>query len=491
MSKTVAFTTDTALPCCNRYEPTVILCLAESGLLSQKNCPDESPDTFDYLTLEATLVSSTRQVNDCGQVIGYQYVVRYDETLLADPDTALTAEQIDGVFCKGCRETWVEDVVGDEPALVSNGDGSITWTSPHGCTLTFVPGTAACFSDTSTVEIGLDGDGCLQGTVVLSPTAGNIIQALGNGLFIPQDVNYDFLPHVDATFDLGSSAKEWVTTYTNNVESQDDLNLKAINEINFYRNGILIALFDSDAFIPNSDVSRDLGDPTHQWREVYGQSFNYASGPLIINSTTDDIHFYRNNVFAVYIDADTMSPNSDVFRSLGDPTHQWKEVYAQSFNYASGPLIINSTTDDIHFYRNNTFVAYIDATSFSPNSNGFRDLGSSSKQWKEIHAQSLNYAGAALIIHATAGAVRFHTSGSHRGSFNSSGDFEVGPTGSVKFTVLQTNGQVKTVAANETTGGGNAAFGAANCPAVTATAVNTWLKFTKSDGSQLYIPAWK
>lgn len=49
---------------------------------------------------------------------------------------------------------------------------------------------------------------------------------------------------------------------------------------------------------------------------------------------------------------------------------------------------------------------------------------------------------------------------------------------------------IKTQAAQESTGGGSAALGA-NCPAVTATAPYTWLKFITSDGSTVYVPCWK
>lgn len=61
--------------------------------------------------------------------------------------------------------------------------------------------------------------------------------------------------------------------------------------------------------------------------------------------------------------------------------------------------------------------------------------------------------------------------------------------GTTKLSVLA-SGQVKTISGNEATGAGSAALGA-NSPAVTNTAPYTWLKFTSSDGSQVYVPAWK
>ncbi len=58
-----------------------------------------------------------------------------------------------------------------------------------------------------------------------------------------------------------------------------------------------------------------------------------------------------------------------------------------------------------------------------------------------------------------------------------------------KFQVEAT-GRVRTVSGNETTGAGSALLGA-NSPAVTNTAPYKWLRFTTSDGSDVYVPAWK
>lgn len=44
--------------------------------------------------------------------------------------------------------------------------------------------------------------------------------------------------------------------------------------------------------------------------------------------------------------------------------------------------------------------------------------------------------------------------------------------------------------ANSTTGSGSAALGS-NSPATTTSAPYTWLKFKSSDGSNVYVPAWK
>ena len=49
---------------------------------------------------------------------------------------------------------------------------------------------------------------------------------------------------------------------------------------------------------------------------------------------------------------------------------------------------------------------------------------------------------------------------------------------------------IVTDSGHEATGAGSAALGS-NCPAVTASAPYKWLKMTTSDGSTVYVPAWK
>lgn len=44
---------------------------------------------------------------------------------------------------------------------------------------------------------------------------------------------------------------------------------------------------------------------------------------------------------------------------------------------------------------------------------------------------------------------------------------------------------------DDATGAGTATFAATNCPASTLTAPYTWIKMVSSDGSTVYLPAWK
>jgi hypothetical protein len=62
-------------------------------------------------------------------------------------------------------------------------------------------------------------------------------------------------------------------------------------------------------------------------------------------------------------------------------------------------------------------------------------------------------------------------------------------SGTLGLSILDT-GRIVTASANEATGAGTPLFGT-NSPAVTNTAPYTWIKFTTSDGSTVYVPAWK
>ena len=72
--------------------------------------------------------------------------------------------------------------------------------------------------------------------------------------------------------------------------------------------------------------------------------------------------------------------------------------------------------------------------------------------------------------------------------------FTITPNGTASNTIgwkVRNDGQLMNFrSANEATGAGSAALGA-NSPAVTNTNPYTWIKMVSSDGSQVYVPAWK
>lgn len=87
--------------------------------------------------------------------------------------------------------------------------------------------------------------------------------------------------------------------------------------------------------------------------------------------------------------------------------------------------------------------------------------------------------------------IRIGTSGSGSGQQNScfiAGTYNVTPGTAWRPIVINSSAQIGT--ATDTTGVGAALLGS-NCPASNLTTPYTWIKMTSSDGSTVYVPAWK
>lgn len=154
MSKTVTFTTSQKLDCgsctpCNSC-PSVILCLSSDELIAQIECPDsEGESDFSYAYIPGRLVYSSRTITSCGNAT-FTYGVSYDENLLVDPTTPLVSSNITGIFCQDCRTTYILGLLGDEPYIRNNEDGSQDFISPHGCVYPIGGGAGSFFLENTT-----------------------------------------------------------------------------------------------------------------------------------------------------------------------------------------------------------------------------------------------------------------------------------------------------------------------------------------------------
>lgn len=192
MTKKVVWTSCTRLSCaCVTPSPPVILCLTDASLLAPQLCPDgETETTYPFTTLPATLVKSWKLQDVC-QKTSWSYSFEYDETLLADLDTALTSAQIEGAFCEGCITTWVRDEVGDEVSVIVEGT-DVTITTQHGCVTSFSisgeAGSPIIPIDTDSVDLTVTGvdQHTIQADVNISADAGNLITIEADGLLAEQ-----------------------------------------------------------------------------------------------------------------------------------------------------------------------------------------------------------------------------------------------------------------------------------------------------------------
>lgn len=92
--KAFAYTSCTKLPC--GQGSTVIVCTAATDFLVN-----------DRLTFEATIASITPTCADT-----CRYILSYDETVLADPDSGITQDDVSGIICKdACLVKWITDLI--------------------------------------------------------------------------------------------------------------------------------------------------------------------------------------------------------------------------------------------------------------------------------------------------------------------------------------------------------------------------------------------
>jgi microcystin-dependent protein len=94
--KTVAYNSSQLLACAQCGGEAII-------------CVDDSLTVSGAPFLDVTVVSVEEDKDTCGNCY-YSYGLSYDEYALVDPATGLVAGDIDGIFCKGCLVTYMENL---------------------------------------------------------------------------------------------------------------------------------------------------------------------------------------------------------------------------------------------------------------------------------------------------------------------------------------------------------------------------------------------
>jgi len=218
--KSVLWSSCSKLSCASSSSPSVILCLSDTGLVQSPACPDETPESFAFTTIEATLTKFWRDNNGSCNA-SYRYLFQYDENDLVDPETPLTTAQIVGAFCKGCFTTWIEEAVGDEVTLVNNGDDTYTLTSQHGCQYTIDVGSnCCCWTSVLIATYENSNIGVLSDVIyrrgdetwdpytwstnlpIVDPAYGSIPGVVGHEANFPYDVSAAFSPAADKFYTL-------------------------------------------------------------------------------------------------------------------------------------------------------------------------------------------------------------------------------------------------------------------------------------------------
>ena len=189
-------------------------------------------------------------------------------------------------------------------------------------------------------------------------------------------VSGSLIPGTDDVFDLGSSAKKWKDLYVDGIASIDTLtNATSSNH----------KIYVSSSLVPLNDDSWDLGTTGQEWRNLFIDGTANLDTAAIGTGSIDRINA-------------SLIPTHGSLKNLGSDLFPFGKINAlsASFNDVSSSLIP---------FANNTY-----------------DLGTSVRQWKDLHID-----GTANIDTLAAGATTADTLSTslsasvHLATFNTSG----------------------------------------------------------------------
>lgn len=231
------------------------------------------------------------------------------------------------------------------------------------------------------------------------------------------NVNNDFLPTTDFSYDLGSSQYRWHTLYVgylkNEVQSASifipsDLNGEMSFEVGRlgYDNGsykftvgastklhIKFAEIKVGANLIPSNTNFNVGDSSNYWANVYANSYYLSQYARLYtqstygaalqwqdsnSSTARNLLFINNNIYPYQ--PDTIS--------LGQNSYKFSNVFSNKFSITNTEYIdANTTLSDIGIHWSSYCVSGYHAN-FMPSENNKINLGASGYRWIKVFALS-------------------------------------------------------------------------------------------------------
>lgn len=177
------------------------------------------------------------------------------------------------------------------------------------------------------------------------------------------------------------------------------------NDFTMGMNGNRMITFASDGshvtvganLVPSANNSKDLGNDSHNWKDLYlsgnanvGSKLNLSSTgaawSLQANGTNNGLEFAVNDSIMYTVKSTDVSPSTTNARDLGTSSLQWKDLYlAGSINIDGENVLTVSDT-----VINNSLVLHSPSQSaivesLIPRYNNSYRLGSSTNMWKEAY----------------------------------------------------------------------------------------------------------
>ncbi len=212
-------------------------------------------------------------------------------------------------------------------------------------------------------------------------------------------VNSDLLPTITNLKDLGSSTLEWKDIYIDGIGYIDTI--KPSNDAFVTITTASVAYFSS-SLIPGDDDVFDLGASGKEWKDLYVDGTAYIDTLSLSSLTTNhitasNVEFAGSGSFTTHLTA----LGNTTFGDAATDTHKFTgNVTASGAVSSSGTitgdkLVINSPSG-IAATITTASIDYL-SSSLIPGNDNAQDLGSSTKEWKDLYIDGVAYIDSASI----------------------------------------------------------------------------------------------
>ena len=200
-------------------------------------------------------------------------------------------------------------------------------------------------------------------------------------------ISSSLIPDLDNTYDLGSSTNEWKDLYIDGTAFIDTIdNSSAVTIVTAsFTHGV------SSSIIPDADNTYDLGSSTKEWKDLFidGVAKIDALGSAAGDTNIAYIKQLSGSEAEPALTASvTVVPGVDNTYDLGTAALSWKNLHVQG-TATIGTLSLTQLASNIIIPLVSKSMTI--SGSITPGLDDTFDLGSSTKEWKDLYIDGIGY----------------------------------------------------------------------------------------------------
>ena len=214
------------------------------------------------------------------------------------------------------------------------------------------------------------------------------------------DLSSSIIPDIDNAFTLGSAAYTWKAIYAdtgsfNTIQTSGSSVLNITSASISYLTGSSPTIVGA-ALIPDIDNTHDLGSASKEWKDLYVDGIAYIdhlSGSSNDGADTPD----STTTCSVHL-----VPGTDNYYNLGASGKEWNDLHVDGVGYIDSLGAAAGDTNIAYINKLSGSAAKGDITAsvnIQPQVTDKYDLGSATKEWKNIHVMSASVGNGKLLLH--------------------------------------------------------------------------------------------